>query len=103
MKFRNNEEASVSNELMCQAPRTIEMYLDNAKKAIDRVFGEDYAKDNPQLVAAFLTASTLDFTTAIIDCSYRDFSSKLDEGLCLLQDGIKLLQELIDVPGDVTQ
>lgn len=51
--------------LMYQASMTVGEYLVEAQQRIDSLFGEDYAADNPRLVAAFITACAMDFDTAM--------------------------------------
>ncbi len=55
-----------SHTLMRQAPMTAETYLIDAIASIDERLGEGYAKANPSLVGAFITASSIDFGAAII-------------------------------------
>ncbi len=55
-----------ADTLMSQAPETIGVYLRQADNWINRVFGEGYAKRNPQLVAAFISAAASDFNTALV-------------------------------------
>ena len=96
MKFDDTGIFSDAHHLMLQAPRTIEEYVDGAQKVLDRAFGKGYAKSNPQLVAAFISAAALDFATSIAACSHQDLSDKLDCALQLFKDGINLLQNLND-------
>lgn len=51
--------------LMRQAPKTVHLYLIEAIENIDDCFGKGYAKANPQLVAAFISACAVDFQTMI--------------------------------------
>ena len=51
---------------MDQAPKTIGNYLIDAVRMIDHKFGAGYSADHPELVAAFIKASAMDFATAII-------------------------------------
>jgi hypothetical protein len=52
---------------MHQAPSTVSVYLFAAVKEINRCFDDDnYAKEHPDLVAAFIQSSAIDFATAII-------------------------------------
>ena len=57
-------EAS-SDVLLQQASYTAETYFIEAIRAIDHQFGPGYAKDHPELVAAFMTVAGQDLTTSI--------------------------------------
>jgi hypothetical protein len=46
--------------LLGQASDTAAIYLYRAKSEIDKVFGDGYAIENPQLVAAFINAAASD-------------------------------------------
>lgn len=50
---------------MLQAPMTIEMYLDGGIKVIDRHLGIGYAKEHPELLAAFIKGCCMDFQCAV--------------------------------------
>lgn len=52
--------------LMRQAPMTAQTYLLEAISCIDEAFGKGYAKEHPELVAAFMQVSGQDFTMAIL-------------------------------------
>jgi hypothetical protein len=49
------------SELMRQAPITIEFYLAKAVEGIDRAVGPGYAAQNPELVGAFIRATSIDY------------------------------------------
>jgi hypothetical protein len=51
--------------LMRQAPMTAEVYMLEAVKCINERFGMGYAKDHPDLVAAFMYVAGNDFNAAI--------------------------------------
>ena len=53
------------DNLMRQAPETVKLYLSEAIKAIDGQFGKDFAAQHPDLVAAFIKTSAIDFATTI--------------------------------------
>lgn len=63
-------------QLVEQAPSTIDHYIYRGIKTIDRDFGEGYAKTNPQLLAAYITACASDFNNAAL---LKTFGSGLDE------------------------
>ncbi len=48
-------------EALRQAIMTAEDYLSGAVRAIDHKFGQDYAKKNPALVAAFIQTCAMDY------------------------------------------
>jgi hypothetical protein len=52
--------------LMRQAPMTANEYMDAAVRAIDEQFGRGYSADHPELVAAHMNTSALDFGASII-------------------------------------
>jgi hypothetical protein len=52
--------------LFHQAPKTINDYLLEGIKSIDRQFGNGYAKNHPELLGAFIKACALDFNSSII-------------------------------------
>jgi hypothetical protein len=64
--------------LMRQAPMTVEVYLIDAIKTIDNQFGEGYAKQNPQLVGAFIQACAHDFHATIMLLASGDVVTALD-------------------------
>lgn len=51
--------------LLRQSSMTAGQWLDDAVRELDKKFGEGYAKENPQLVAAFMNVAALDFTTSV--------------------------------------
>ena len=62
---------------MRQAPMTAQMYLMEAIECIDKAFGQGYAKDNPDLVAAFIRVSGQDFTAAILAQTIAEAAEEL--------------------------
>ena len=69
--------------LMKQAPDAVALYLQRAKDEIDTLFGEGYAAENPQLVAAFINAAASDMNAATlsktIGNSLQEISSSLNK------------------------
>lgn len=66
MSFMNSGpeiEASYTT-LFDQAKGTVSEYMSRAVTDLDNEFGEGYARKNPALVAAMVTAMGQDFTTA---------------------------------------
>lgn len=55
-----------SETLMRQGPMTADLYMGEAIEAIDKRLGAGTAKAHPELVAAFMTTSALDFGASII-------------------------------------
>lgn len=53
------------SELLEQASHTAESYLCHAVRAIDRQFGDGFAKKHPDLVAAYMKTACEDFNTSI--------------------------------------
>jgi hypothetical protein len=74
-----------SYELMTQAPGTAEHYLHAAITMINRLFDDEtYAKNHPELVAAFITVCATDFQTAMLKAAAQDLRDSIDgvaEGL----------------------
>jgi hypothetical protein len=60
---------------MRQAPDTVALYLERAVNMIDGVFGKGYAKEHPELVAAFLQACQGDYMTSVFG---KVFGNALD-------------------------
>ena len=52
--------------LMRQASMTAHDYMLSARNSIDKLFGEGYAAEHPELVAAFMTTAASDFQTAAL-------------------------------------
>jgi hypothetical protein len=61
-----NDITADATMLMNQAGPTAAVYLRSAVDSIDREFGEGYARENPELVAAMVAAATADFSVALI-------------------------------------
>ncbi len=65
--------------LMRQAPMTAEYYLRGAVEQIDSVFGDGFAKKNPQLVGVFMQVSAQDLHTAMLKCGAQDIAAALEQ------------------------
>jgi hypothetical protein len=61
-----------------QAGMTAEEYLGDAVRAIDKKFGQDYAKKNPALVAAFMQVCAKDYATWALCDIAGDLENLLD-------------------------
>jgi hypothetical protein len=57
---------TIENMLMDQAPMTVQVYLMEAVKSIDSEFGDGYAKNNPELVGAFISACAVGFQSGVL-------------------------------------
>ena len=56
--------------ILCnQSPATVNFYMEKGHEHIDNLFGKGYARDNPDLLIAFIDACHQDysFATAIAD------------------------------------
>jgi hypothetical protein len=74
------------DQLMRQAPETVEIYLFEAQTKIDKVFGAGYAKEHPELVGAFIQAASVDFQASSI-------SKVIGEALHEIANSINLLTD----------
>jgi hypothetical protein len=64
-KFSRSIEAG-NGTLLRQAPMTANEYLLSAVDRIDQKLGKGYAKQHPELIAAFMQASAIDLGAAVI-------------------------------------
>lgn len=53
-------------DMMNQAPMTAQLYMNRAQHIIDETFGDGYAKDNPELIAAFMVTCAIDYGATIV-------------------------------------
>jgi hypothetical protein len=65
--------------LLNQAAYAPHLYMTQAKENIDKLFGEGYAKQNPQLVAAYIQVAATDFQTAAIAIASQNIQYGLKE------------------------
>ena len=65
--------------LMRQAPATIEVYMIDAVDMIDKKFGTGYSQKHPELVAAFIQASSVDLASAIITKGLQEIGNSIIE------------------------
>lgn len=56
----NSDRLPPAETLESQASRTAASWLQDAIREIDKVFGSGYAKEHPELVAAFMKTAGLD-------------------------------------------
>ncbi len=65
------------NRLLDDAPATAYRYMHKAVDYIDNLFGDGYAKQHPDLVAAFMKVSGQDFTAATLAVAIQEASDKI--------------------------
>jgi hypothetical protein len=68
-KFLSGIEMAIqaSNDtLMQQAPMTADEYLRAGVRTIDKQFGDGYAKQHPELLAAYMKTCAMDFGTSML-------------------------------------
>ena len=65
--------------LLRQAPMTAEHYMLEAADSIDRRFGRGYAEKHPELIAAFMQTSAIDFATATLSFAINDLGDRIGE------------------------
>ena len=66
---------------MRQGAQTADLWLHEVVKSIDEVFGEGYARSNPQVVAAMLAASASVFRTTMLTASIDRLADAIHTGL----------------------
>jgi hypothetical protein len=76
--------------LMRQAPATAQVYMTEAVKCIDQQFGSGYAKQHPDLVAAFMKVSSEDFYIGSLGVAIQDASDKIAGALQEVAEMIRL-------------
>ncbi|MBH3378359.1 hypothetical protein [Pseudomonas asiatica] len=81
--------------LLSQAGRTAEKYMDDAIDAIDKAFGEGYAKKHPDLVGAFMQTAAADFSAACVAIAIQEHAGRLSEQIFSVADE---LMERLDLP-----
>lgn len=67
-----------ANTLLDQTKPTISRYLNDGVEVIDKKFGDDYAKEHPELLAAYLQAAGNDFNAAILARELINIRESLD-------------------------
>ena len=73
--------ANMDEVRMRQGAQTADLWLHEVVRSIDEVFGEGYARDNPQVVAAMLAASVSDFRTTMLTASIDRLADAIHTGL----------------------
>ena len=66
-------------DLFTQAPTTTNGYMQDAIEAIDREFGDGYAKKNPQLVGDFMKTCGNDLSGSIIALSIQQLGDLIPQ------------------------
>lgn len=77
------------NTLVDQASGTIEAYFGEAVRAIDLKFGNGYAKNNPDLVAAFIKAAAADYNNAAMIVAIQEASSEVSGALHSVAESLR--------------
>lgn len=72
--------------LLRQASMTAADYLRAAVRELDSVFGEGYAQQHPELVAAFMRTAAQDYHTAVSASVQQDLVDALDRVADAIQD-----------------
>jgi hypothetical protein len=63
--------------LMRQGPMTVEVYFHAIIEMLDGCFGENYAKEHPDLVGSLVASAAQDFHTANIRIAAQDLRNAL--------------------------
>ena len=64
--------------LVHQAWKTAGLYMENAVREIDEIFGEGYAKKHPELVAVYMQVAAKDYDTAARIKVAEDFHEHME-------------------------
>ncbi|MDE2370275.1 MAG: hypothetical protein KGN16_14990 [Burkholderiales bacterium] len=86
---RNRRSA---DKVMEEALMTASSYMKRAALEIDKFFGEGYAEDHPELVAAFMQAAAADMQTMWT-------AATIEDGLYEVADN---LRRIADAPGGLS-
>jgi hypothetical protein len=77
-----------ADTLLRQASITADQYLHEAITAIDKKFAKGYAKDHPNLIAAFMKVAASDMNNATFAKAQSEAIESLAESLSILADKI---------------
>ena len=77
----NNRITANAQTLMTQASMTAHTYFHAAIKTIDDQFGDGYAQEHPELLAALLQTAGTDFNTAIAVQAFQDGIESITEAI----------------------
>jgi len=72
-------------DLASQAPVTAPGYIDAAVSQIDGRFGQGYAKQHPELIAAYMQTVTLDLGTALIAGAIEELAAATERQATVLK------------------
>lgn len=67
------------SQLMQQALDTATNYFNAAIRIIDDRFGDDFAKNHPELIAAFMRTAATDFHTSLQSRALDNLTDVLDK------------------------
>jgi hypothetical protein len=65
---------------------TAEEYMRKAVTAIDELFGEGYAKKNPQLVGAFMQTAADDYGAGAVSFALEDIANAIENAAGTMAD-----------------
>ena len=71
--------------LLKQASDTSSEYFDRAVDKIDKTFGQGYAQDHPDLIAAYMRVAAMDFNTTCNSINRQEFCEKIDQVLSFVE------------------
>ena len=69
-----------SATLMRQAPMAADEYLHSAIDCVDARLGKGYAQAHPELIAAFMQTSALDFTAGVVARAIEAVADAIENG-----------------------
>jgi hypothetical protein len=85
----NSHSIDAGNQtLLRQAPMTANEYLMSVVDHIDQQLGNGYAKQHPELIAAFMQTSAIDLGTAVIARAIESLSDRLVGALNEMQEAV---------------
>ena len=77
--MNHNRVTADGKTLMDQAPATADIYFRAAVRTIEDRFGEGAAEKYPQMVAAHMNASALDFGASLIARALEAIADRADQ------------------------
>lgn len=86
--------------LMRQASMTADQYMKDCARYIDEQFGDGYAQNHPELLAAMIQASAQDFHTACMIGATQDQSAQVAGAIESLSSSVHQLSSRLDAPID---
>lgn len=91
-----NAVTATAEELLQQASWTAADYLSGGIEAIDKKFGEGYAKKHPELLGAFMAAASRDLQTSLTVQALQEVARNL-EALSEIKDIARALRDRNEV------